>query len=78
MPPSMVIDMARRNGLENKLPFRTVEEAEKAFQYDNLQEFLDLRDASLQVRIQSITGIGTDLSPFLLLQSIRRVTQHHG
>ena len=49
MPPKMVLELALRNGLEGKLPFRSEEEAAAAFQYRNLQEFLDLRDATLQV-----------------------------
>lgn len=45
----MMFQMAERNNLMSKLPFKTEEEAQKAFEYKNLQEFLDLRDASLQV-----------------------------
>lgn len=51
LTPNLVLTMGRRNGLEHDLPFHTVEEAEKAFRYNNLQEFLDLRDASLRVLI---------------------------
>ena len=35
--------------MQQQLPYKTLAEAEAAFQYDNLQEFLDLRDATLQV-----------------------------
>jgi len=51
MPPKMVLEMGIRNGLEDKLPFRSEEEAAAAFNYQDLQEFLDLRDATLQVLV---------------------------
>ena len=45
--------MARRNKLEHVLPFSTVEGAREVYaHYDNLQQFLDLRDATLSVRIR--------------------------
>ena len=48
--PEMALNMAARNKLTDKLPFQTVEQANAAFShYANLQEFLDLRDATLQV-----------------------------
>jgi len=53
MPPKMVLEMGIRNGLEDKLPFRSEEEAAAAFNYQDLQEFLDLRDATLQVNAQA-------------------------
>ena len=49
LEPDMVLQLAERNNLQHKLPYKTLAEAEAAFQYDNLQEFLDLRDATLQV-----------------------------
>ena len=52
IPPAMMFEMAIRNGLQDKLPFATEAEAQAAFQYENLQQFLDLRDASLQVGCQ--------------------------
>jgi hypothetical protein len=48
--PPLALELARRNKLEHLLPFSTVEGAAKAYShYDNLQEFLDLRDATLSV-----------------------------
>ncbi|KAL0020881.1 hypothetical protein WJX77_005891 [Trebouxia sp. C0004] len=49
LEPELVLKLAKRNNLQHKLPYKTLAEAEAAFQYDNLQEFLDLRDATLQV-----------------------------
>ena len=49
LEPDLVLKLAERNNLQHKLPYKTLAEAEAAFQYDNLQEFLDLRDATLQV-----------------------------
>lgn len=49
LEPDFVLKLAERNNLQHKLPYKTLAEAEAAFQYDNLQEFLDLRDATLQV-----------------------------
>ena len=46
--PAMALEMAQRNGVQ--LPFSTLEEAAQAFkEYEHLQQFLDLRDATLQV-----------------------------
>lgn len=50
LEPDLVLKLAERNNLQHKLPYKTLAEAEAAFQYDNLQEFLDLRDATLQVQ----------------------------
>ena len=49
LEPELVLKLAKRNNLQHKLPYQTLAEAEAAFQYDDLQEFLDLRDATLQV-----------------------------
>ena len=49
LEPGLVLKLAERNNLQHKLPYQNLAEAEAAFQYDNLQEFLDLRDATLQV-----------------------------
>ena len=49
LEPEMVLQLAKRNNIQHKLPYKTLAEAEAAFQYNNLQEFLDLRDATLQV-----------------------------
>ena len=49
LEPDFVLKLAERNNLQHKLPYKTLAEAEAAFKYDNLQEFLDLRDATLQV-----------------------------
>ena len=49
LEPELVLELAKRNNLQHKLPYKTLAEAEAAFQYDDLQEFLDLRDATLQV-----------------------------
>lgn len=51
MPPEMVLAMGERNGVLDSLPFRTLDEAKDAFSYNNLQEFLDIRDASLQATL---------------------------
>ncbi len=49
--PPLALELARRNKLEHLLPFSTVEGAAKAYShYDNLQQFLDLRDATLSAR----------------------------
>ena len=50
LEPDLVLKLAERNDMQQQLPYKTLAEAEAAFQYDNLQEFLDLRDATLQVR----------------------------
>ena len=50
--PPLALELARRNKLEHLLPFSTVEGAAKAYShYDNLQQFLDLRDATLSVNV---------------------------
>ena len=50
--PPLALELARRNKLEHLLPFTTVEGAAKAYShYDNLQQFLDLRDATLSVSV---------------------------
>lgn len=49
LEPDLVLKLAERNNLQQKLPYKTLAEAEAAFQYDSLQEFPDLRDATLQV-----------------------------
>ena len=50
--PPLALELARRNKLEHLLPFDTVEGAAKAYShYDNLQQFLDLRDATLSVNL---------------------------
>ena len=49
LEPDLVLKLAERNDMQQQLPYKTLAEAEAAFQYDNLQEFLDLRDATLQV-----------------------------
>lgn len=36
-----MLEIAQRNGLKNKLPFSNVEEARAAYQFHNLQSFLD-------------------------------------
>ena len=48
LEPELVFKLAERNNLTHMLPFKTAEEADAAFQYDDLQQFLDLRDATLQ------------------------------
>ena len=53
LEPALVLKLAHRNKLQHKLPYKTLAEAAAAFQYDNLQEFLDLRDATLQVEYSS-------------------------
>ena len=51
--PPLALELAQRNKLEHLLPFTTVEGAAKAYSYyDNLQEFLDLRDATLSVTMR--------------------------
>ena len=57
LEPELVLELAKRNNLQHKLPYKTLAEAEAAFQYDDLQEFLDLRDATLQV-VRLIVSLG--------------------
>jgi len=38
--PKLMFDIAKRNGIE--IPFASVEEIEKAYQFDCLQDFLDI------------------------------------
>ena len=71
----MMLEMASRNGMRDEVPFKSEEEAEAMFNYDNLQQFLDLRDASLQVRTsyricQELAGYA-DLPLKMAIQSIR-------
>jgi adenine deaminase len=40
LEPEMMLDLARRNGVE--LPYETVEDIRQAYQFDCLQDFLDL------------------------------------
>ena len=54
LEPDLVLKLAERNKLQHMLPYKTLADAEAAFQYDNLQEFLDLRDATLQVRCRTM------------------------
>ncbi|KAK9807709.1 hypothetical protein WJX72_006797 [[Myrmecia] bisecta] len=52
LEPNQVIAIATRNGLLDRLPFKTVAEAQAAFDYQDLQEFLDLRDATCSVLVE--------------------------
>ena len=45
----MMLEMAERNSMTDEVPFKSESEAQAMFEYENLQQFLDLRDASLQV-----------------------------
>ncbi len=47
--PELMLEIAQRNGLENKLPFSNVEEARAAYQFHNLQSFLDIYYAGCAV-----------------------------
>ncbi len=47
LEPEMMFMMAGKNGI--KLPYRSVEEVKKAYQFENLQSFLDLYYAGAQV-----------------------------
>jgi adenosine deaminase len=40
LEPELMFEMARRNGIE--LPYASVDEVKKAYQFDNLQSFLDI------------------------------------
>jgi len=40
LEPEMMLALARRNGIE--LPYASVEEIHAAYQFDGLQDFLDL------------------------------------
>ena len=40
LEPEMLVALAKRNGIE--IPFRTVEEARAAYEFSNLQDFLDI------------------------------------
>lgn len=50
LEPAMMLALAKRNGV--KIPFASVEEIEKAYQFDSLQSFLDLyyQGASVLIR----------------------------
>eukprot|EP00271_Cylindrocystis_brebissonii_P004578 TRINITY_DN1633_c0_g1_i1.p1 TRINITY_DN1633_c0_g1~~TRINITY_DN1633_c0_g1_i1.p1 ORF type:complete len:335 (-),score=65.12 TRINITY_DN1633_c0_g1_i1:638-1642(-) len=54
LEPPLALLIARRNSLSDLLPYDTPEKAERFFQYANLQEFLDLRDATLSVMVHEV------------------------
>ncbi len=57
-----MLELAQRNGLTDKLPFSNVEEARAAYQFHNLQSFLDIYYAGCavlttqQVQIPPVRG----------------------
>jgi len=50
LEPEMMLALARRNGIE--LPYASVEEIHAAYQFDGLQDFLDLYYAGMSVLIE--------------------------
>lgn len=50
LEPEMMLELANRNGLP--LPYETVEEVREAYQFDCLQDFLDLYYAGMSVLVQ--------------------------
>lgn len=47
LEPEMALDLAKRNGID--IPFRGIEDLRAAYDFDNLQSFLDLYYATAQV-----------------------------
>ena len=58
--PELMLEIAQRNGLEAQLPFRNVAEARSAYQFHNLQSFLDIYYAGCAVlrtkQVRQVTG----------------------
>lgn len=50
LEPQMMLDLAKRNGVE--LPYQSVEEVEAAYQFDCLQDFLDVYYQGMSVLIE--------------------------
>ena len=50
LEPEMMFALAERNGVT--LPYRSVEEVAAAYQFSNLQEFLDLYYLGMQVLVE--------------------------
>ena len=50
LEPEMMFDLARRNGVS--LPYASVEEVSAAYQFSNLQEFLDLYYLGMQALVE--------------------------
>lgn len=42
LEPAMLLRLSERNNLTHTLPFRTLEEAQAAYNFQDLQHFLDL------------------------------------
>jgi adenine deaminase len=47
LEPELMVELARRNGVQ--LPYGSVEEIRSAYQFNNLQSFLDLYYAGMNV-----------------------------
>ncbi len=47
-----MLEIAERNGVTDKLPFKDVDQARTAFQFNNLQDFLDIYYCGCAVLIQ--------------------------
>ena len=70
LEPDLVLKLAERSDMQQQMPYKTLAEAEAAFQYDNLQEFLDLRDATLQVRQHTFVGLCSKRSSLTAAASV--------
>jgi adenosine deaminase len=49
LEPDLMFELAQRNGVLHKLPFKSVAEAQAAYNFHNLQSFLDLYYAGCAV-----------------------------
>ena len=73
----LMLECARRNGMMDKLPFDNVEDAWGAYQFDNLQEFLDIYYLGCAVLItqQVRTSLADHASSFSAAQSCHAVRE---
>jgi adenosine deaminase len=71
LEPELMFELGRRNGIE--LPFATVEEVRKAYQFENLQSFLDLyyQGAAVLVGEQDFYGLASTYLKRAASQNVR-------
>ncbi len=83
LEPELMLEIAERNGLMETLKFRTVEELHTAYNFKDLQSFLDLYYAGsavlLHEKVRSCgNGGGVGRGPVLLHEKVRSAGSRPG
>ena len=65
LEPDLMFELAQRNGVMHKLPFKSVAEAQAAYNFHNLQSFLDLYYAGCAVLLtkQACPAVSSSIAP---------------